>query len=140
MFRVAMRLVVSAALVGTVVIGLMTGPAGAMTQAGVASAVANVSPPNVNLVGSGSSVTFDPSSLTVEDTKNGGCTPKHGEWTMTNTTSSKQVIDSDVFPPFSLKPSQEDGFCDGGSPGKIVVKFTLKSSPHAKLKVTTIIP
>jgi hypothetical protein len=138
--KVVRRLAVSVALVGSAAVGLMAGPAAAVTtQPSAVRAVAPVSPPNSNLVGSGSHVRFDPSSLTVTDAKDGGCTPAHGEWTMTNTTSSKQVIHENGFH-FALAPSEGAAFCGGGSPGTFVMKFTLKSNPHAKLKVTTIIP
>ncbi len=99
-----------------------------------------VSPPKVKLVGSGSSVTFDPSSLTVMDKSDGGCSPAHGEWVVTNKTSVKQVVFLYGAKAFSLLPSQSVDNCAGGSPGTIVLKFTLKSSPAAKLKVTVIVP
>jgi hypothetical protein len=94
----------------------------------------------VNLEDSGATVTLSRSSLTVRDTKNGDCTPRHGEWTMTNTTSTTQVVELKIGPPLRLKPSDGVAFCGFGGPGTYVMKFTLKADPHAKLKVTTIIP
>jgi hypothetical protein len=128
------------ALLGPAVIGLTTGSAGAATQAGVVSAGAHVSPPKVKLVGGGSSVTFDPSSLTLVDKRNGGCSPAHGEWVITNKTSAKQVVLLFGHKFLSLEPSERADGCSGGSPGRYVMKLTLKSSPEAKLKVTVIVP
>src|SRR6202030_3822784 len=91
MFRAPTRFVILIALVAPAVFGLTTGPAGAATtQPRVVSAI--ISPPKVKLVGSGSTVTFDPSSLTVTDKNDGGCSPAHGEWVVTNKTSVKQVV------------------------------------------------
>ena len=141
MFGVARRLVISVTLVAPAVIGCMTGSAGAATtHARVISDVAHVSPPKVKLVGSGSSVTFDPSSLTVVDKRNGTCSPARGEWTVTNRTSAEQVVFLNGQRDFSLKPSHSTTVCViGPHPEKIVLHFTLKSSPQAKLKETTII-
>jgi ABC-type transport system substrate-binding protein len=134
------RLAVTLALVGPAAIGLTAGPAGAATPQARVSAASNASPPTVKLVGSGSSVTFDPSSLTVTK-KNGGCSPAHGEWVVTNKTSVKQVVLFFGHKAFSLEPSESIDSCASSSgPGKIVLKFTLKSSPAAKLKVTVIVP
>ncbi len=128
------------ALVGPAAIGLMAGSAGAATPQARVSAVSNASPPVVKLVGSGSSVTFDPSSVTLTDKKNGGCSPAHGELVITNKTLVKQVLLTFGHKFLSLKPSERATGCFGGSPGKYVDKFTLKSSPAAKLKVTVIVP
>jgi hypothetical protein len=143
MFRTAGRLGISAVLVGSVVIGLTAGSAGATNatiQMRTFSVSAEGSPPNVNILGKGSSVNFDPTSLTVTDTKNGDCTASHGEWTLWNATSSTQVVASRMFPTFRIKPGEVIGTCSMGSPGTFVVKFSLKSNPDAKLKVTIIIP
>ncbi len=104
-------------------------------------AVLNASPPTVKLVGSGSSVTFDPSSFTVTDKKNGGCSPAHGEWVATNKTSVKQVVLFFGHRAYSLKPSESvDSCATSGQPGKLVLKFALRSNRAAKLKVTVIVP
>jgi hypothetical protein len=141
MFGVARRLVVSLALVGPAVIGLSTGAAGAATaQARVGVAGTSVTPPTVNLVGSGSSVTFDPSSLTVTDKANGQCSSAHGEWVLTNTTSAKQTVLLFGQGTGHLKPGDSVDNCAGGGPGKVTLKLTLKSSPGGKLKVTVVVP
>ena len=133
MFRLVRRVALVSMVVLPPIIGLSAASAGAAT-------LLAANPPNVNLIGSGSSVTFDPSKLSVTDTKNGDCTPAHGEWTMTNTTSAKQVILEQGSKLFSLPPGEEVASCSVGSPGTYVDIFTLRSSPHAKLRLKTTIP
>lgn len=139
MFRLARRVAATSVFVLPAIIGISAASARAATGQEPIS-IHGVTPPNVNLVGSGSSVTFDPSKLSVSNNKKGVCTPAHGEWTMTNTTSAKQVILLRGRKYYSLAPGETSGNCQIGSPGSFVQTFTLKSSPHAKLKVSVRIP
>jgi hypothetical protein len=139
MFRLAKRIVVTSMVVLPAIIGLSVVSAGAATMHSVVP-MHGLAHPNVNLVGSGSSVRFDPSKLSVTNSKNGNCTPAHGQWTITNKTSAVQVILLKREKLFSLGPGAKAAICQGGSPGTYVHTFTLKSSPHAVLKVKITIP
>jgi hypothetical protein len=130
-FRLAKRLILTAALVVPALVGFAAASAGAtMIQGPSALVLVQVTPPNVNLVGSGSSVIFTPSQLSLMD-MNGKCTRAHGGWTLTNLTPDTQTVlyGHTKFAP--LPPAAHVDVC--GTPGKYV--FRLKSSPNAKLTV-----
>ena len=132
MFRLAKRLTLSAALIVPSLIALAAVSAGATTiQRPSDPEHVQVAPPNVNLVGSGSSVNFKPSNLSLMD-KNGKCTRAHGGWTITNETAETQLVLWGHVKVALLPPETGTAIC--GTPGKYV--FKLKSSPNARLTVT----
>ena len=132
MFRVVKRFTATAVLVVPAFICVTAVSVGATTiQPPRATTPAYITKPNVKLVGHGSSVTFRPFELSVQDKTPTSCTPLHGEWTMSNTTAQTQPVLIEGHEAFTLKPFGVEHICNGL--GTWV--FTLTSSPLAQLTV-----
>jgi hypothetical protein len=132
MFRVLRWFTATAVLVVPAFISVPAVSVGASTiQPSKTSTPGDITKPIVKLVGHGSSVTFRPFELSVQDQSPTSCTPLHGEWTMSNTTKQTQPVLIEGHAAFTLKPSGVEHICDGL--GTWV--FTLTSSPLAQLTV-----
>ncbi|MFZ0668615.1 MAG: hypothetical protein WAM97_22890 [Acidimicrobiales bacterium] len=126
MFR---RLTIVSVLILPVSAGLLAGSADAASS----SVGVITTPPNVNLSGSGHSVSWSQSTLKLVQVK-GTCSSSNYNFSVTNTTSHKQTIFANHANPFHIQPAAISYVC---APIGATV-YTIASSKGQRLKVETI--
>jgi hypothetical protein len=129
MRKMLRRLTIASVLVVPVFAGVVAGSASAVSSS---TAVAST-PPNVNLVGSGHSVSFTQSTLQLKKVT-GTCSSSNYNFSLTNMTSHKQTIFANHTNGFHIQPSAVSYVC---APVGATV-YTIASSKGHRLKVETI--